>query len=169
MKHGSVDIPYVGSIFVAGKTLAEAKSDIEIVLKEYVSDAAITVKLINNIITVLGEVREPGVFPIYKDRLNLFQALALAGDVSDFGNRYEITIVRQTTDGSIVRELDITDKNIINSEFYYIMPNDVIYVKPIKRKFFGMTSYPYGMFLTMVTAAVSLFLLIQNQILIQQQ
>ncbi len=166
---GSIELPYIGTVIVAGKTIPQAKVIVESVLVDYVTDAAITVKLINNIVTVLGEVRIPGMYPIYKDRLNIFQALALAGDIDDYGDRYSISIVRQTLDGTIVKKFDITDRNIIDSEFYYILPNDVIYVKPIKGKFFGMTNYPYGFILTTVTAAVSLFLLIQNQILIQQQ
>jgi polysaccharide export outer membrane protein len=165
---GNVVLPYIGAVKVAGLTLAEAKREIEVVIVDYISDASITVRLVQAYVTLLGEIDSPGMYPISKDRLNIFQAIALAGDVADFGNRYVVSIIRQTPKGSLVKDFDITDKKIIDSEFYYVMPNDVIYIKPMKGKFFGLTNYPWGMLLSTATAAISLFILIQNQILIQQ-
>jgi polysaccharide export outer membrane protein len=164
---GTVDLPYVGPIEVAGKTLDEAKKAIELVLAEYVTDASLTVKLVNNYVSVVGEVREPGLYAIYKDRLNIYQALSMAGDVSDYGNRYEISIIRQTNGESKVRVFDITDEKIIDSEFYYVMPNDVIYVKPVKGRYFSINTEPFTFVLTTLTAAISLFILIQNNLLLR--
>lgn len=166
---GTVDLPYVGSIEVGGKTVADAKKAIEVVLAEYVTDASLTVKLVNNYVSVLGEVRTPGMYPIYKERLNIYQALAMAGDVADFSDRYSLAIIRQTTGESIVKEFNITDRKIIDSEFYYIMPNDVLYVKPLRGRFFAINTAPYTFALTTLTAAISLFVLIQNNILLRQQ
>jgi polysaccharide export outer membrane protein len=168
---GSVDLPYIGSVQVAGLTLQEAKKDIEAVLAEYVNDASITLKLVNNYVTVLGEVRQPGMFPIYKERLNIYQAIAMAGDVADFSDRYELSIIRQTTQGekSDVKTFNITDKNIIDSEYYYVLPNDVIYVKPLKGRYFAINTAPYTFALATITAAISLFVLIQNNIFLRQQ
>lgn len=166
---GSVDLPYVGSIEVAGKTLPEAKKTIKLVLDEYVTDASLTVKLVNNYVSILGEIRNPGMYPIYKERLNIYQALAMAGDVADYSDRYELSIIRQSPEGSIVKEFNITDRNIIDSEFYYVLPNDVIYVKPLKGRFFAINTAPYTFALTTITAAISLFVLIQNNIFLRQQ
>lgn len=166
---GSVDLPYVGSIEVAGKTLSEAKEVIGAVIDEYVADASLTVKLVNNYVSVLGEVRQPGMYPIYRERLNVYQALAMAGDIADFGDRYTLAIIRQTTGESIVKEFNITDRKIIDSEFYYIMPNDVLYVKPLKGRFFAINTAPYTFALATFTAAISLFVLIQNNIFLRQQ
>ncbi len=155
---GSVELPYIGSIDVVGKTLSEAKDAIEVVLVDYVSDAAITVKLVNNYVSILGEVNAPGLYPIYKDRLNIYQALSMAGDMAEYSDRFRVSIVRQTTEGSIVKEFDLTDKNIIDSEFYYIMPNDVIYAKPMKGKFFAMNQFPF----TLIFASITTFLLLHS-------
>jgi len=155
---GTVEIPYIGSILIAGKTLKEARSIIEDRLVDYVTDPTITVKLVNNYVSILGEVNRPGRYLIYKEQLNIFQAMAMAGDVDIYGDRYSLNIVRQTTEGTIVKEFDITDKNIIDTEFYYVMPNDVIYVKPMKGKFFGLYQFPYAVILTSVTT----FLLLMN-------
>jgi polysaccharide export outer membrane protein len=164
---GTVDLPYVGPIEVAGKTLKQAKKDIEVILAEYVTDASLTVKLMNNYVSVVGEVNDPGLYPIYKERLNIYQALSMAGDVADFGNRYEVSLIRQTNGESIIKEFDITDKKIVDSEFYYVLPNDVIYVKPVKGRFFDINTAPYTFTLTTITAAISLFILIQNNIFLR--
>ncbi len=158
---GTVEIPYLGSISVAGKTIQEAKEILENELLDFVTDASITVKLVNNYVSLLGEVNRPGRYPIYKAQLNIFEALAMAGDLADYSNRFEINIVRQSTDGTIIKEFDLTDKNIIDSEFYYIMPNDVIYVQPMKGKFFGFNQFPYAVILTTITTFVLIWNVIQ--------
>ena len=157
---GTVELPYIGEVDVAGKTLDEAKEIIKAELSEYVNDATITVKLVNNNVTVLGEVTTPGVYPLQKERLNIFQALALAGDIDDYGDRYKVNIIRKSPEGegTIVKEFDLTDRNIIDTEFYYIQPNDVIYVKPIKGKFFGMATFPF----TLIFTGITTFILIDN-------
>lgn len=153
---GTVDLPYIGSLHVMGLTIMEAKKLIEAALSDYVNDATVTVKLVNNTVTVLGEVVAPGVFPIYKERLNIYQALALAGDVDVFGDRYKVSVIRKSMEGSVVTTFDITDKNIIDTEFYYIQPNDVVYVKPLKGKFFAIDTFPWALVLTGITTAILL-------------
>lgn len=165
---GTVDLPYVGPIQVGGKTLAEAKDTIGAVIAEYVTDASLTVKLVNNYVTVVGEVNTPGLYPIYKERLNVFQALALAGDVADYGNRNEVSIIRKIDGKSVVREFDLTDKNIVDSEFYYVVPNDVIYVKPVRGRFFGINTSPYTFALTTIASAITILILIQNNMILRQ-
>ncbi len=159
---GMVDLPYIGKLEVAGRTLNEAKEMIVNELKDYVTDASVTVRLVNNYVTVLGEVRAPGTYLIYKDRLNIFQAIALAGDITEFGDRYTIKIVRQTMEGSIVKEFDMTDKNLIDSEFYYVVPNDVIYAQPMKGKFFAMNTFPFALVLTTISTFILLHSYITN-------
>lgn len=157
---GTVEIPYLGSINVAGKTVAETKKIMEALVVDYVSDAEITVKLVNNYVSILGEVNQPGRYLIYKEQLNIFEAMAMAGDMAQYSNRQQINIVRQTDSGTIVKEFNLTDKNIIDSEFYYVKPNDVIYARPMKGKFFGMAQFPYSVLLSTITT----FLLVLNYI-----
>jgi len=157
---GTVHLPYLGSIAVEGKTISEAREILEASLAAYVADAAITVKLVNSFVSILGEVTVPGIYPIYKEQLNIFQALAMAGDIDDFGNRYKVKIIRQTSEGSVVKEFNILDEKILDSEFYYVMPNDVIYAEPMKGKFFGMNYFPLGMALSAITT----FLLVLDYI-----
>jgi polysaccharide export outer membrane protein len=164
---GRVELPYIGAIFVGGKTLSEAKSEIEAKMVDYVSDASVMVRLVNNYISVLGDVNAPGRYEIYKEGLTIFEALAMAGDVAVFGDRFEFSIIRQTPSETVVKEFNLTDRNIIDTEFYYVLPNDVIYAKPMKGKFIGFSQFPYGLILTTITTTVSLFFLIQNNILLK--
>ncbi len=156
----AVDIPFLGFVHVAGKTIAEAKVLLDSALADYISDAAITVKLVNSYVSILGEVENPGQYPIYKEQMNIFQVMAMAGDMGDYSNRYEVSIIRKTAEGSIVREFDLTDREILDSEFYYVMPNDVIYAKPMKGKFFAMNQFPFALILSTITT----FVLVMNYI-----
>lgn len=151
---GTITLPYAGRIKVAGKTLQQITSDVDAALTEYLSDAAISVKLINNYISLVGEIELPGRYVIYKNRLNIFQALAMGSDLNDFSDRQKLQIIRQTTEGTVVKEFSIADRSILSSEFFYVMPNDVIYAKPIKGRFFRMNEFPFTYILSTVTVIV---------------
>lgn len=155
---GTIELPYAGKFSVAGKTMAEVKSDLENALRSYITDAAVTVRLINNYISLVGEVKQPGRYPVYKDRMTIFQALAMAGDLGDFSDRQKMKIIRQTQNGSIVKEFNLNDRSILTSEFYYVMPNDVIYAQPARGRFFQMNAFPYSVILSTITT----FILILN-------
>jgi polysaccharide export outer membrane protein len=154
---GFIQLPYAGKILVAGKTLDIVTVEVEKVLKGYIADAAVTVKMINNYVSLLGEVKNPGRYPIYKDRMNIFQALAMAGDLSEYSNRQKVQIIRQTPGGTIVEEFSLNDRSILASKFFYIMPNDIIYSQPMKGKFFQMNTFPYSVLLSTITTFVLLW------------
>lgn len=153
---GTVDIPYLGAVNVVGKTIGEAKMILQNELVDYITDADISVKLVNNYVSIVGEVVQPGLYPIYKDHLNIFQAISMAGDADEFGSRKQVSIIRDTPDGAVAKEFDLRDRNIIDSEYYYVMPNDVIYVKPMKGRFWGFSSFPYGVLLTTISTTIVL-------------
>ena len=157
---GAIIIPYAGRIQVAGKTLQNITVDVEAALQEYISDAAVSVKLINNYVSLIGEVKNPGKYQLYKDRLNIFQALAMGSDLDDYSNRQQIQIIRQTAEGTLVKEFSLTDRSILSSEFFYVMPNDVIYAKPIKGRFFQMNAFPYAV----IISTISLFILMYTAV-----
>lgn len=155
---GTIELPYAGKFMVAGKTLNTVKKELDQALKSYITDAVVTIKMVNNYVSIIGEVQNPGKYPIYKDRLNIFQALAMAGDVGTYGNRQNIQLIRQAPDGNMVKEFSLKDRNIIGSQYFYVMPNDVIYVPPIKGRFFQMNAFPYSVILSTITT----FILIWN-------
>ncbi|HLP72856.1 MAG TPA: polysaccharide biosynthesis/export family protein [Bacteroidales bacterium] len=152
--NGDIILPYIGRVSVAGKTLGEITVEVEKELKEMVKDPAVTVKMVNNYVSLLGEVKNPGKYPVYKDRLTIFQALAMANDLTDFSNRQKIQLIRPTASGNIIKEFSLNDILIMSSEAYYVMPNDVIYVKPMKGRIFRLNEFPYSLMLSTVTTFV---------------
>jgi polysaccharide biosynthesis/export protein len=151
---GAIQLPYAGRVVVGGLTLAAATIEVEKALKSYIADASVSVKMVNNYVSLIGEVQRPGRYPIYKSRMSIFQALALAGDLNQFSNRKRVQLIRETSSGTVMKEFNLTDRSIMASEYYYVMPNDVIYVQPIRGKFFRMDVFPYAIILSTITTFV---------------
>lgn len=153
-KEGKINIPFAGEFDVAGKSVIQVKKELEAMLKAYVTDASVTVKMVNNYVSIIGEVKLPGKYPIYKERLNIFQALAMAGDLGEYSDRQKIKVIRQIDNRTIVKEFSLTDRKILESEFFYVMPNDVIYSEPMKGRFFQMNAFPYSVVLSVITTFI---------------
>ncbi|WP_341216597.1 polysaccharide biosynthesis/export family protein [uncultured Wocania sp.] len=139
--HGNILMPKLGEINVLGFTTDEIKQIIEnkLLETEYkaANDIFVTVKLTGLQYTVTGEVGSTGIKTIFKERVNIFEALANSGDIPDTGDKKDVLIVRQFPQGQKIFHLDLTDTNVMNSPYYYIQPNDMIYVKPLKQKSWG--------------------------------
>ena len=151
---GNIEIPYVGKVQVASKTLSEIKVDLEKVFKNYVTDAAITVRVVENNISIIGEVNAPGRYPITKDLMTIFEAMALAGDLSPYSDRQRVQLIRPSPYGPVIKEFSLADRSILNSEYYYVMPNDIIYAMPMRGRSFQVNSSVYTIFLTTITTAL---------------
>jgi polysaccharide export outer membrane protein len=160
---GYINFPFVGEIYVKDLTLLEAQDAIERLVSEYLNNISISVKFINNTVSVVGEVKTPGVHKFYTDQLTIFQALSLAGDISDYGDKTNVTLVRETNNKIHYHYLDLTAKNVVESPHYYIIPNDVIIVKPIRAKFRNLSLVNIPVFLTTITTAATLYLIFNNQ------
>lgn len=150
---GDIEIPYVGKVRVVGKTIPEIKSRLDTVFRSYVTDAVISVRMVENNISIIGEVTVPGRYPIIKDRMTVFDALAMAGDISSYGNRKGIQLIRPSPYGPVIKEFSLSDRSILTSELYYVMPNDILYVSPLKARSFQVNSSVWTLFLTTLTSA----------------
>ncbi|OGX90314.1 polysaccharide biosynthesis/export family protein [Hymenobacter coccineus] len=131
---GTINLPTVGRLKVTGISLTQAQVLLEQKVGAYVRDANVLVKLLSFKITVLGEVRTPGRYFIYNPQATVLEALGMAGDLTEFGNRQNVKLVRQTAKGSEVVLLDLTDANLLQSPYYYLLPNDALYVEPLKAR-----------------------------------
>ncbi len=149
---GTIDFPYVGEIHVAGKTTREIKFHIEDKLKDYVRDCSVDVGLVNSYVNVLTNTSASRV-DLITERMTIFQVLAIAGDLGSYAKRSEIKILRETTRGTEMREFDLRSKDIIHSDFYYVQPNDLIYVKDFNGQFFRLNNFMTV--LTTTTATIS--------------
>ena len=139
--HGNIRVPTLGNINVLGFTTAEIEQAIEKkLLEEQFKEAAnifVTVKLSGLRFTANGEVGKPGTIIMFQERANIFEAIANAGEIPVTGNKKDVLIIRQYPQGQIIHHLDLTDINVMKSPYYYIQPNDIIYVKPLKQKSWG--------------------------------
>lgn len=139
--HGNIRIPVLGELNVMGYTLEEVRMNIEKqLLADYFkkeADIFVTVKLAGFRYTINGEVGSTGTKTLFKDRVNIMEAIANSGDITITGNRKAVTIIRQTPTGSEMHDIDLTDINVMNSPYFYLQPNDYIYVKPLKQKSWG--------------------------------
>ena len=133
-QEGTIDIPNVGKVYVLNQTLEEAERTILAKAKDYVINPFVLVKLANFEVTILGEVNLPGRYPVYKQGITIYDALAMAGDINDYGNLTEVKLIRSNKNKKQIYYLNLTDANILTSDFYYLRNNDLIYVQPLQYK-----------------------------------
>jgi polysaccharide biosynthesis/export protein len=136
-KDGTINFPIVGKIYVLGKTKKELENLIKgKIYPKYLSEEPIiTIRYINYKISVLGEVAKPGNFLVSNERVTVFEALALAGDMTLYGKRNNVLVLREDQNGKKeTARLNLQDKNILKSPYYYLRQNDVVYVEPNKHR-----------------------------------
>lgn len=152
---GFVQLPVIGKIFIKDKTLEQARETLQQSAEKYLKDATIICKMLNFQVTVLGEVVKPGLYKVYDTKLNLFDAIGLAGDLSIYGNRKDIKIIRTNEDGtnSIIK-VDLTKSKLINSPEYNLRPNDIVYVPVLRTKTLGFGTFPFATVLTAISTTV---------------
>ena len=129
-----ITLPEIGGIKVGGATVEEAEEIIREAITGYITNTTIFIKLVSFKITVLGEVNDPGYYYVYNEQANVLEGLGLAGDLTDFGNRENITLIRQTEEGTETILLSLKDPDLLNSAYYFLQPNDVLYVQPLQAK-----------------------------------
>lgn len=133
---GCIDFPTLGRIKVDGLTKRELEMMVQERIKpNFTSDPIVTVRMVNYKVSVLGEVASPGVHTISNEKVNIFEALALSGDLTVYGKRDNIKLIRENTDGTKkIIPINLNDANIIHSPYYYLQQNDILYVEPNKAK-----------------------------------
>lgn len=140
-KHGNIEIPILGEMNVLAYTLDEIEDTVKKkLLDEYFNESAdlfIVVKLAGLRFTVTGEVSSTGIYTLFQDRVNIIEALASAGDITTVGNRKDVLVIRQYPQGQKIHHIDLTSIDAFDSPYFYIQPNDMVYVKPLKQKSLG--------------------------------
>ena len=161
-KDGYIDYPLTGLVEMKNLTVEQAKERIQDSLSKYVKETALIIKLSNFDITVIGEVNHPGKYKIYQSEIGLLEALALAGNTTNFAKTENVKIVRRTDNGSEIVTVDVGKADILSSPYYYLKPNDIIYVEPLKFKQWGFTSFPYSTILSVLSLGVTMVTLYLN-------
>ena len=164
-EQGCIELPLTGKIELKGLTVDGAKDKMQEMLNKYFNQTTLIVKLSNFNLTVLGEVVKPGMYKVYQSQINLFEAVAMAGNMTNFAKNDAVKIIRQTDNGSEVVTVDMGSADILTSPYYYLKPNDIIYVEPLKIKQWGFTTFPYSTVISIVTLGVTLYSIFrQNKI-----
>ena len=161
-EEGCIELPLTGKIELKNLTVDEAKARMQTEVDKFVNQTTIIVKLSNFNLTVLGEVAKPGMYKVYQSQINLFEAVSMAGNMTNFAKKNEVKIIRQTDTGSEIHIVDMGQADILSSPYFYLKPNDIVYVEPLKIKQWGFTTFPYSTVLSIVTLAITLFNLLKK-------
>ncbi|HTJ53450.1 MAG TPA: polysaccharide biosynthesis/export family protein [Cyclobacteriaceae bacterium] len=131
---GKIMLPIIGEVTVKDLTIEDAQRVIQSNANKYLKNSTVIVKLTSFKVTVLGEVKNPGYLYVYNNQATILEVLGLAGDLTPFANRKNIKLIRQVPTGSQVILLNLTDPKLISSEYFFLMPNDVLYIEPLKAR-----------------------------------
>jgi polysaccharide export outer membrane protein len=127
---GEIELPLIGQVNAKGLTITQIRNEIREALKPYLKEPTVNVRNLNFRISVLGEVTRPSLFTVPNDQITLIEALSLAGDATIYGRRDNILVVREENGQKTFSRLDITKRNFFHSPYYYLHPNDIVYVEP---------------------------------------
>jgi polysaccharide biosynthesis/export protein len=159
---GNILLPVIGSIKVDGLTLEETRKLVQTSVDKVFKNATVECKLLSFKFTVIGEVRGPGTYVNYNNYLTVLEAIGRAGGVGDFGNRDRVLVVRAMDKGTKTFRLNLQDKQILNSEAYFLLPNDVVIVEPLTQKIFNQNLPTISFIITTVLSTITTTLLLIN-------
>jgi polysaccharide export outer membrane protein len=155
-ENGNINFPFAGQIAVSGLTTTDASEKIQKALSEYIANTDVIVKYIDNKVTVMGEVQRQGVYNFTSDKLNIYDAIALAGGMTKYGNHKKVVLVRQENKNIMHYNLDLSTSDISATKYYFINPNDVIVVEPLWHISTSYENTTYTTLLTTITTLVTL-------------
>ena len=157
---GFLDLPSLGKIKSEGFTLRELESIIKQIAVSYFEQPIVKLNIINFEISVLGAVNNPGNYNVVNSQANVLYALSLAGDMTEYGNRKKVKIIRYDKEVNRVFYVDLTDVKTLNNPNFMLQPHDVIYVAPLNKRFYAFTNLPN--LISMSISAITLYLLINK-------
>ncbi len=133
-KEGMINLPVVGNVRLEGLTIEQAQNTISRELDKYVKKPVVDIQLVNFKVTVIGEVNRPSNFTVQGDNINLLQALGMAGDMTVYGKRDNVLVIREQNGQRVMKRLNLNNQDVMNSPFFFLKQNDIVYVEPDKSK-----------------------------------
>ena len=159
---GNVTIPVLGNVNILGLTIDEATMTIQKKADIFLKDATAIVKLISFKVTVIGEVNKPGTYTNFNNQLTVLEAIGMAGDITDFGDRKKVLVVRPNPEGTTTYHINLQDKSLLLSEGFFLLPNDIVIVDPIKSKIFRLNMPTLSLFLSGLSTLILILSFIQK-------
>lgn len=162
---GTIDLPVLGTVKAAGLTKEQLKENITnlILSKQLLVDPIVDIRYLNFEVTVLGEVAKPTVITVPNEKISLLKAIGLAGDLTIYGIRDNVLLIREENGEKITRHINLNSSDFFNSPYYYLKPNDVIYVQPNATK--AATASRSQQFLPIIFSALSVVAIVLDRIL----
>ena len=163
---GNIRLPLIGDMKVEGLSIEQIKDSVDKGLEPWMKYASTSVKLSSFRVTLMGEVNGPGMQYIYNTKTNLLQVISMAGDFTDFANRRKVKILRERGQETEAIYIDMSTSEFLNSEYYFLMPDDVIYIEPLKSKAWNLNTRTASVLLSSVSVSatlINLFVTLQNR------
>ncbi|OQA99121.1 MAG: Polysaccharide biosynthesis/export protein [Bacteroidetes bacterium ADurb.Bin217] len=152
---GYIRLPVIDTVKIEGLQAYEAERVVQTKVNEYFKNATVVLKPLNTKISILGEVNRPGQFVIYRNNINILEAIAMAGDVNQFADKKKILIIRTINNTTTTYRVDLTDKNVLSNKDFYLMPNDIVIVEPLNLKSFRVNTPTISIILSGVATIVN--------------
>ncbi len=157
---GMIQVPYIGKVKAEGATRIQLEQTLTELFKAYTKNPIVNIRFLNYAFSVLGEVAHSGRFNMPTERTTIFEALSMAGDMTELGKRDNVTVVREVNGQRNFARVNLLSKDIFNSPYFYLKTNDVVYVEPVKAKFISRSGIPQ--YLTLVAVGISLLITVIN-------
>lgn len=162
---GSIQLHKLGTIRAEGMTRRELKDKIQKDLEPYLKDPVVSVKYLNHKVTLIGEVAQPKIVPMPEEQLSILEVLAAGGDVNEIARRDNILIIRETENGKQTKHINLEDESIFSSPWYYLQPDDVVYISPNDAKLTEAKRLRRQQNISLAISAVSLGVIILNSLI----
>lgn len=157
---GNIDMPTLGQINVEGKTRIEVRDLLGAELKRYIKDVIVNVRILNFKVTILGDVKSPGTYPVESEKINIFQALGLAGDLNVTAERTDIVLIRDNGSFKEYQKVDLTKSDILQASYFHLQQNDILYIPPNTAKIKSANINPmYSVALSTLSSLISVITL----------
>lgn len=161
-KNGQVHLPQAGKLKVQGLTVGEAQDLVQRKINEYFTTATVILKMVNWRVSVLGNVSRPGAYMVYNNQITILDALALAGGPDELADKTHVTLMRQSDRGVQALYVDLSKTDVLRSEYYYLLPNDVVYVPALRARSGRLNLEVLAIILSTLSTAAVVFTVVQN-------
>ena len=157
---GFLNLPSFGLVKAEGFSISELENIIQKIAISYFDQPVVKLNIINSEVTVLGEVNSPGSFRTINPEINILYALSLAGDITKYGNRKKVKVIRNNNGINRIFYIDLTESSLLNSNNFVLYPNDILYIAPLKKQFFAFNNITNV--LSMLISATTLYIIINK-------
>ncbi len=161
-KNGQIHLPQVGKLKVQGLTVGEAQDLVQRKINEYFTTATVILKMVNWRVSVLGNVSRPGAYMIYNNQITILDVLAMAGGPNELADKSHVTLMRQSDRGVQALYVDLSKTEVLRSEYYYLLPNDVVYVPALRARSGRLNLEVLAIILSALSTAAVVFTVVKN-------